>query len=300
MNSPLSLLNRYRQGVEFHGKYIGSIQVDARTGEEMCQAAMVKLRARLKQTKEHKPLVIVRLTDKDIQIINQDTERLLESISVHHVSYVLPDAIDQHAFGFVCGPRHGPYVYHAFKTVSQAISCVVRIRELFEALAAVARGDFPGLSQEAKDQLERYKDGIEFRGKFVGVTPVDKPDGAILCYETLAKMRQKVKESNVKKTRVAIRVDSRHVAILNQDSGDLMHSVNLDAITFITPDAKDEHAFGFIAGGEKGPWKYYGFKTVLASIAPVSVIADLLSIIGTDKATQDKCNLIPPPPCSIL
>ena len=71
---PNAVIRKYRHGVEFKGKLIGSDTVAAAKGDNMCHTALAKLKAAVLIAKQHKPPIFVRVTDKEIRLLDFATK----------------------------------------------------------------------------------------------------------------------------------------------------------------------------------------------------------------------------------
>ena len=126
--------NRFISGVSLKGKLFGVETVKKETGDEICNEALVKLRAVLTAKKEHKQPVNLKISVEGIEITDQKTSAVLYKHLVNRISYISRDVKDSRAIGYIYKTSATEFHYFGIRTAGQAIEFFNILKDLFETV----------------------------------------------------------------------------------------------------------------------------------------------------------------------
>ena len=124
--------DRFKYGVLLRGKLIGVEDVKEETGDEVCQLAMIKLKAVVLAKKEHKQRICIKINLDGVEILDEKTNQSIYKHAVNRISYIARDANDARAIGYIYKTGNSSYQYFAIKTERQAQELFNTLKELFE------------------------------------------------------------------------------------------------------------------------------------------------------------------------
>uniref|UniRef100_T1L0Q0 PID domain-containing protein n=1 Tax=Tetranychus urticae TaxID=32264 RepID=T1L0Q0_TETUR len=119
------------QGITFKAKLIGIDPVTGPRGDKMCQSALQRLKALIKETGSHKQRIIIKISLEGVTIKDEKSGETISSYSIPLISYIARDASDKRAFGFVYGSPDTGHSFIGIKTEKSAIPVMKTIGELF-------------------------------------------------------------------------------------------------------------------------------------------------------------------------
>lgn len=126
--------DRFKHGVLIRGKFIGVEDVKKENGDDVCQVAMIKLKAVVLAKKEHKQRICVKVNLEGIEIIDEKTNQLMFKHSVNRISYIARDSTDPRAIGYIYKNSPNSFQYFAIKTEKQAQELFNNLKDLFEVV----------------------------------------------------------------------------------------------------------------------------------------------------------------------
>lgn len=125
---------RFEEGVNIKGKLFGVEDVKKETGDEICQTAMVKLKAVVSAKKEHKQQVNIRISLQGIEISDDKTSEILHTHAVQSISYIARDVNDVRAIGYIYKVAPNQFQYFGIKTKDAALELFNTLKALFETV----------------------------------------------------------------------------------------------------------------------------------------------------------------------
>ncbi|RNA20078.1 disabled -like protein [Brachionus plicatilis] len=125
---------RFKHGVLVRGKFIGVEDVKKENGDDVCQTAMIKLKAVVLAKKEHKQRICVKINLEGLEILDEKTNQLIFKHSVNSISYIARDTTDPRAIGYIYKNSPNNFQYFAIKTERQAQELFNNLKDLFEVV----------------------------------------------------------------------------------------------------------------------------------------------------------------------
>lgn len=142
---------RFHDGVTSKAKIIGVEDVKQDTGDDVCNLAMVKLKAVVAAKKEHKQQVTIKMSLEGVHIIDLKTNEVIHKHPVNRISYIARDPTDPRAFGYIFKSENNELQYMALKTAGPAADVIITLKDLFEVVYDMRR--------LAKEQEKAKADG---------------------------------------------------------------------------------------------------------------------------------------------
>ncbi|CAF0977843.1 unnamed protein product [Brachionus calyciflorus] len=125
---------RFKYGVLIRGKFIGVEDVKKENGDDICQTAMIKLKAVVLAKKEHKQRICVKIDLDGIEIQDEKTNQTMFKHSVNRISYIARDSTDARAIGYIYKNSPNNFQYFAIKTEKAAQELFNTLKDLFEVV----------------------------------------------------------------------------------------------------------------------------------------------------------------------
>lgn len=126
-------LQKFTDGVVLKGKLFGVEDVKKETGDDVCQDAMVKLKAIIAVKKEHKQKITIKINLEGIEI-NDESNLTLYKHAVNRISYIARDLKDARAIGYIYKNVDNSYQYFGLRTEKQAQELFNLLKDLFEVV----------------------------------------------------------------------------------------------------------------------------------------------------------------------
>nr|XP_026690350.1 disabled homolog 2-like isoform X2 [Ciona intestinalis] len=143
--------DRFRgNGSSFKAKLIGVDDVPDSRGDQMCQESILKLKAVVKASGQHKTKIIVNVSLAGLKIIDISTGTILHTHPVHRISFIARDLTDRRAFGYIFGVETGKHQFFGIKTAKAAETLVLTLRDLFQVVYDMKKKEM----EEKQDQSE--------------------------------------------------------------------------------------------------------------------------------------------------
>ncbi|XP_074640691.1 protein disabled-like isoform X2 [Tubulanus polymorphus] len=122
-------------------------------------------------------------------------------------------------------------------------------------------------------------DGVVFKGKMIGTTPVENARGDRMCQEAMQRVKLDVKAAGVHKQKVTIQITLDGMKIIDEKLGKVEHQHPVHRISFISRDVTDARAFGYVFGNKDGTHVFFGIKSEKASEHLVLTLRDLFQVV---------------------
>merc|ERR1712127_517149 len=124
---------RFTDGVIVKGKLFGVEDVKKETGDDVCQDAMIKLKAIIAVKKEHKQKLSIKINLEGIEIMDESNSTMFKH-SVNRISYIARDLKDPRAIGYIYKNIDDSYQYFGLRTEKQAQEFFNLLKDLFEVV----------------------------------------------------------------------------------------------------------------------------------------------------------------------
>lgn len=132
MTDKLANLERFKAGVTMKGKLFGVEDVKKEAGDEICQDAMIKLKAIIAVKKEHKQKLTIKINLEGIELESETSSEILYKHNVNRISYIARDLKDARALGYIYKNQDDSYQYFGLRTEKPAQEVFNCLRDLFE------------------------------------------------------------------------------------------------------------------------------------------------------------------------
>jgi disabled family protein 2 len=130
---------KFTEGVLVKGKLFGVEDVKKETGEDVCNDAMIKLKAIIAVKKEHKKRITLKVNLEGIEILDEENKSLYKH-SVNRISYIARDMKDARAIGYIYKSENDSFQYYGIRTEKQAQEFFNLLKELFEVVLEMRTG----------------------------------------------------------------------------------------------------------------------------------------------------------------
>ncbi|XP_023239359.1 disabled homolog 2-like isoform X4 [Centruroides sculpturatus] len=135
-----------------------------------------------------------------------------------------------------------------------------------------------GVKKDKNDPL-RFVDGVNFRGKLIGVEEVNDARGDRICQDSLQKLKAIVKSSGEHKQKVLLNISFQGIKISDEKTNEIIYQHPVHMISFTSLDVNDNRAFGYICGTTEEGHKFVGIKTEKAACQVVLTLQDLFQAV---------------------
>ncbi|KAK8762261.1 hypothetical protein V5799_026472 [Amblyomma americanum] len=122
-------------------------------------------------------------------------------------------------------------------------------------------------------------EGLVFRAKLIGTQAVPEAHGDGMCQDTMTRLKMAVRASGEHKQRVQLAVSLQGITARDVKTGDLVFQHPVNRISFISKDASDAHAFGYVCMTEGGCYRFTAIKTEKAASQIVVALQDLFQVV---------------------
>ncbi|KAH8035831.1 hypothetical protein HPB51_009827 [Rhipicephalus microplus] len=116
-------------------------------------------------------------------------------------------------------------------------------------------------SGKGGDPFRFEGEGLLFRAKLIGSQPVPEARGDRMCQDAMTRLKMVVRSSGEHKQRVQLTVSLQGIKIRDDKTGELVFHHPVHRISFISQDASDARAFGYVCMTQDGCHRFIGIKT---------------------------------------
>ncbi|XP_037528082.1 protein disabled isoform X2 [Rhipicephalus sanguineus] len=140
-------------------------------------------------------------------------------------------------------------------------------------------GSSSGSSGKGGDPFRFEGEGLLFRAKLIGSQPVPEARGDRMCQDAMTRLKMVVRSSGEHKQRVQLTVSLQGIKIRDDKTGELVFHHPVHRISFISQDASDARAFGYVCMTQDGCHRFIGIKTEKAASQLVVALRDLFQVV---------------------
>lgn len=140
-------MSKFVEGVLIKGKLFGVETVHKETGDDVCQDAMIKLKAIIAVKKEHKQRLNIKVDLEGIEIMD-DNMQLMYKHSVNRIAYIARDLKDPRAIGYIYKNEDASCQYFGLRTEKQAQEFFNLLKDLFEVVLEMRNNKKKGAAKE--------------------------------------------------------------------------------------------------------------------------------------------------------
>ncbi|XP_077549206.1 uncharacterized protein LOC144162516 isoform X3 [Haemaphysalis longicornis] len=134
-------------------------------------------------------------------------------------------------------------------------------------------------SSKGNDPFRFEGDGLPFRAKLIGSQAVPEARGDRMCQDALTRLKMAVRASGEHKQRVQLTVSLQGIKMRDDKSGELVFHHPVHRISFISQDASDARAFGYVCMTQDGCHRFVAIKTEKAASQLVVALRDLFQVV---------------------
>uniref|UniRef100_A0A1E1X8W9 Putative adaptor protein disabled n=1 Tax=Amblyomma aureolatum TaxID=187763 RepID=A0A1E1X8W9_9ACAR len=136
-----------------------------------------------------------------------------------------------------------------------------------------------GSGGKAGDPFRFEGEGLMFRAKLIGSQAVPEARGDRMCQDTMTRLKMAVRASGEHKQRVQLTVSLQGIKIRDDKTGELVFHHPVHRISFISQDASDARAFGYVCMTQDGCHRFIAIKTEKAASQLVVALRDLFQVV---------------------
>lgn len=136
-----------------------------------------------------------------------------------------------------------------------------------------------GTGGKGGDPFRFEGEGLIFRAKLIGSQAVPEARGDRMCQDTMTRLKMAVRASGEHKQRVQLTVSLQGIKIRDDKTGELVFHHPVHRISFISQDASDARAFGYVCMTQDGCHRFIAIKTEKAASQLVVALRDLFQVV---------------------
>lgn len=103
-------------------------------------------------------------------------------------------------------------------------------------------------------------EGLQYRGKLIGIKDVEGPRGDEMCQAAMQEIVAALKQSKEHKARITISVSLHGLKLKDEKGTTVLHEHAVPKISYIWRDQSDQRAFGYVYGTPETGHKMIGIK----------------------------------------
>ncbi|XP_065834533.1 disabled homolog 1-like [Oscarella lobularis] len=122
-------------------------------------------------------------------------------------------------------------------------------------------------------------EGMDFKAKILGETPVPAARGERMCYDALKTLKSRVRLTGKHKQRIVINISTDGVKVREEKTEEELQHHRIAQISFVSHDPTDSRAFALICGSEPTGYTLHGFKTEKNASSVTGTIKELFQLV---------------------
>ncbi len=158
-------VKRFSEGITLNGKLFGVEPARKETGDDVCQDAMIRLKAIIAVSKEHKKKLIIRINLEGIELVDLESSEILYKHSVNRISYIARDLKDARAIGYIYKNTDNTTQYFGLRTEKAAQEMFNILKDLFETVLELRKSNPSVADQESSPKKTENPEEVNYSDK---------------------------------------------------------------------------------------------------------------------------------------
>ncbi|ESO05043.1 hypothetical protein HELRODRAFT_111498 [Helobdella robusta] len=117
--------------------------------------------------------------------------------------------------------------------------------------------------------------GVNFKGKLIGFESVSESKGERMCQVAMAKLKAAVIALGVHKEKITLNLSLEGITLYDDKMEDQLYRHLIEKISFVSRDASDSRAFGYVFNEDDEKYRFCAIKTEKSAEPVMATLKEL-------------------------